>query len=106
MESRVANVIDLPEQYDTPHGLKQLNASIICAREYVRELLATGARRPALNLAERIFDFCLKRRALQLYQTKSIDCFAAVECHPEYGEAFRDLRFPQMQQLLARKRAG
>jgi hypothetical protein len=96
MFSRVHNVIGLPKHYDNPHGLKQLKGSIHCAREFIQELLQRGQMKNARALAERIFRFARTspaRRALALHD---VDVFSSVVVHPEYGDLFRERRYPQM----------
>jgi hypothetical protein len=38
MESRAANVASIPG-YDSPHSLRQLRASCVCAREFLKDIL-------------------------------------------------------------------
>jgi hypothetical protein len=79
MESRVHNVAGLPDAYDNEQGLRQLRASILVAREFVRDVLAgeLGVEDPvrdALKLNERIFRFALRdRHAKAVFQTKGLD---------------------------------
>jgi hypothetical protein len=59
MESRVHNVVGLPDAYDNEHGRSQLRASILIARDFVRDLLdelidAEDAVRATIKLNERI----------------------------------------------------
>lgn len=103
MFSRAANVIELPG-YDNPHGLKQLRGSVSCAREFMRELVARGRVRDALNLSKRIENFALRRVGIRAFSEKNVDVFAAVEPHPELGEKFVSLHYPQMTRRLTLKR--
>jgi hypothetical protein len=62
MESRVHNVVGLPAYYDTDQGRKQARASILVAREFIRDVLdgkleAEDPVRAVLKLDERIFRF-------------------------------------------------
>jgi hypothetical protein len=96
MISRVHNVVRLSHSYDTAHGLKQLRASISCAREFAKELIQRGQTVEARGLAERIFSFSLRDPAMRLWIEKGIAPFAAVEPHSEFGELFLQRRYPQM----------
>jgi hypothetical protein len=105
MESRVHNTMALPS-YDTPHALKQLRASILCAREFLRDLLDAGETRAVLKLIERIFAFCTSDRDGRRVQARhDVEPFDAVLDDDRLPERFRAVRFPQMRQELARRRA-
>jgi hypothetical protein len=61
MESRASNVVRLPGQYNTSRGLRQADASIICARHFLLEhLAAPGAAKKVRDWNERIFRFRTK----------------------------------------------
>jgi len=105
MESRIHNVAGLPG-YDTPRALAQLRASIVCTREFLRDLMAAGRVRPVLDLAERIFHIChdhLSGRAV--YQRHGIDPFLAVAPDPRLPAEFNEIRYPQMSARLDVRRA-
>jgi len=106
MESRVHNVMKLPG-YDSPAALKQLRLSVICAREFIRDMVASDRVRVALTLNERIFTFCLKDRDGRVVDAKhGLDPFAAVAADDDRLPArFRETRYPQMQRELAARRA-
>jgi hypothetical protein len=107
MESRVHNVVGLPGNYDTEQGRKQLGASILCAREYMRDLLdgrvdVEDAARTVLKLNERIFRFCMHdRHAKELYRGRGIDPAAAMIDDARLPAVFRETRLPQMREHLA-----
>jgi hypothetical protein len=104
MESRVHNVVGLGIAGD--HAIKQLRASVFCAREYLRDILAQGYPRQVLKLSERIFQFCYYnlngRKALA---KTGIDPFDAVVCSPELPETFNTVRYAQMRRLLDDRRS-
>ena len=103
LESRAYNVIHLPESYDNEHGLKQLRLSVMCAREFIRDAVD---KRRALDLNERVFDFCRSRLGVEVFVKKNVDAFAAVEPnHPLVPETFRARRYPQMRTILNAIRA-
>jgi len=106
MESRVHNTMTLPG-YDSPAALKQLRLAVICAREFIRDVIASDRIRVALTLNERIYTFCLKDRDGRLILAKyGVDPFYAVVADDERLPAkFRETRFPQMQHDLAARRA-
>lgn len=104
MESRIHNVVGLPG-YDTPRSLAQLRASVVCAREFLRDLLAAGRVRPSLDLAERIFHLCHGHpRGREIYGRHDVDPFSAVFPDPRLPAAFNDVRYPQMMAQLAARR--
>jgi hypothetical protein len=75
MESRVHNAMTLPN-YDSPAALKQLRLSVICAREFIHDVIASSRIRVALTLNERIFTFCLKDRdGRQVHAKHGVDPF-------------------------------
>ncbi len=104
LESRAHNVASLPG-YDTEHARKQLRAAIICAREFLRESLSDNVRpRVVLRHNERIFRFSLRKAGRSVFVKHSIDTFKAVCVHDRLPVPFRTVRYPQMQQHLAKKR--
>ncbi len=107
MESRVHNAMTLPG-YDSPAALKQLRLSVICAREFIRDMVASDRIRVALTLNERILTFCLKDRDGRLVDARhGVDPFDAVVGDDQRLPArFRETRYPQMQRELAARRAS
>jgi hypothetical protein len=101
MESRAFNTALLPG-YARPQGQKQLRASVLCAREFLREILHDGHVRDVLSLTERIFRFRRYHEAARLVlERHGIDLFDAVLDDPALPEAFRTKRLPQMRAELA-----
>lgn len=106
MESRVANVLGLPEQYNNPHGLQQMRASVVCAAEFLRELLDQGERRAVLNLNERIFRFATENDYGIRAPEFGAHPFEAVLVDPRLDE-FCTKRYPQMRAIAEeRQRRG
>lgn len=104
--SRVANVGGL-EKYQTPHGLKQLRASILCLRTFLELELEADEVKTVKKLNERIFQFALGDYAQRVLSLCDIEPFSAVL----YGEKrlpemFNARRYPQMQQELQERRGG
>ncbi len=106
MESRVHNTMTLPG-YDLPPALKQLRLSVICAREFIRDMIDTDRLRVALTLNERVFTFCLKDRdGREVHAKRGIDPFEVLVADDDRLPArFRETRYPQMQRELALRRA-
>ncbi len=105
MESRVHNVIGLNKS--SPHALKQLRASIFCAREFMRDILNAGYIREALRLTKRIFNLCDGDIDGRLIHARTgIDPFDAVLCEPPLPEKFITVQYPKMQERLRRRRAS
>jgi hypothetical protein len=79
MESRVHNIVGLPAHYGTEQGLKQARASILFAREFLRDVLdgkldAEDPVRAVLQLDERIFRFAVHNtHAKELYRAHHLD---------------------------------
>jgi hypothetical protein len=96
MESRVHNVVGLTG-YRTRHGLNQLHASVLCAREYLRDLLDDGRVRDVLDLNERIFNFCVKNmNGKRVHLHAEIEPFNAVLIDERLPLKFQTERYPQM----------
>jgi hypothetical protein len=100
MESRVHNVVRL-ERYRTAHGLSQARASVLCAREYLREMLGQSPPEVVVprvrDWDERIFRFRTKAQAgKQIALDYGINVFDAVVVDPRMGEKFLTVRHPQM----------
>lgn len=106
MESRVHNCMTLPG-YDSPAALKQLRLSVICAREFIRDMIDSDRVRVALTLNERVFAFCLKDRdGREVHAKHGVDPFEAVVADDDRLPApFREKRYPQMKGELALRRA-
>jgi hypothetical protein len=105
MESRIHNVVGLPG-YDTQRALAQLRASVVCTREFLRDLVAAGHVRPALDLAERIFHLCHDHpNGRAIYQRHGVDPFLAVAPDPRLPAEFNEIRYPQMSARLEARRA-
>jgi hypothetical protein len=105
LESRISNVGGLPG-YQTELALAQAHASILCAREYLRDRLDEGAVRPVLRLNERIYRFAYYNdHACTVLKKYGIDAFDAVLVDDRLPEAFRTKRYPQMRSSLDKRRA-
>lgn len=97
MESRISNVLD-SEDYRNAHGRHQARVSIVCAREYVRELLAQGLARRGCEANERVFRFA--KRHARLCQAEEFKPFDAVVMDDRLPENFRTIRYPRMLEEL------
>jgi hypothetical protein len=113
MESRVHNVIGLAASYDTEQGRKQLRASILCAREFLRDVLdgqmeAADPVRAVMKINERVFRFATRDRdAMELFRTRGVDPADVLVDDDRLPAAFRSKRLPQMRaELAARERKG
>jgi hypothetical protein len=95
MESRAHNVIQLLA-YRTPHGLGQARASVLCAREYLKEMISEDPK-GVLKWNERIFRFRTKDSdGKQIATEYQIDAFNAVIADPRLDAKFLATRYPQM----------
>jgi hypothetical protein len=105
LEARISNVAGLPG-YQTRLALDQAHASILCAREYLRDRLDEGAIRPVLNLNERIYRFAFyNKHASAVLRDYGLDVFDAVLVDERLPHAFRTKRHPQMRSSLEKRRA-
>ena len=108
-ESRVHNTMELPG-YDDDHALRQLRASLLCVKEFLRDLLDTyGAVNDVRRLNERIFRFATKNRSgREVFFKHGVDPFEAVLVDARLPELFRTTRYPQMRQIVddQRRRAA
>lgn len=103
MESRLANVAGLGRE--GPRSLAQARASIVCAREFIRELVDLGEVRSALRLCERVYAHARSNsHARAAFAKHGLDAFAAVTPWPGLPARFLATRLPQMQRLLAARR--
>ena len=108
MESRIYNAQILHKTDEL--AMRQLEVSIVCAREWSRYLLADDASperaRAVLRINERIFRKCMRDmhfRAAEL--GLGIDPFDAVLVDQALPAQFRERRYPQMREQLRDRRA-
>lgn len=99
--SRVTNVAALPG-YNSQHSLNQMKASVVCLRAFLLESLDHVPARTILKLIERTFRFSLRdRNALKVFRDYGVDPFEAITPDPRLPTKFRNVRYPQMQSMLA-----
>jgi hypothetical protein len=108
MESRVHNVVRL-DKYRTAHGFSQVRASILCARQYLLDMLEDNtpdAFERVRGWDERIFRFRTKNQAgKRIALDYGIDVFDAVVIDPRMGDKFLTVRHPPMAAHVAKIRA-
>lgn len=109
MESRIYNAKVLGKT--DPLAMRQLRASIACAREWSRYLLdedpsGEGAR-AVLRINERVFRKCMRDSRFRAAEIElSVDPFDAVLAeHQVLPARFRETRYPQMRRQLEHRRA-
>jgi hypothetical protein len=109
MESRVYNAIELGR--DDELGLDQLRVSVPIARRWSQSILENDAIddqegvRAVLKLNERIFEKCCDDYCFQaVYKRFGVDPFAAVLEDPRLPAGFREKRYPQMRDKIAKVR--
>lgn len=110
MQSRVHNVVGLHK--DDAHGLRQLEASIPCAREFLRMLLSEESvdldrrRRHVMAWNTVIYRFTKSDRDAQaLYRERAVDPFNAVLLDDRLGERFRQDGYRRWKDDLDARRA-
>lgn len=106
MESRVVNAVALGKTHSL--AMRQMKASILCARLWSRYILDSEELpleervRAVLRINERIFRRCREKPFRDVVLDHDVDPFAAVLVEDErLPAAFRDRRYPQMQERLA-----
>jgi hypothetical protein len=87
-----------------PTTLSQLRAAIFCAREFIRDLLAAGAPRVALDWIEHIADFALGKNGIAVYHRFQIDVLKAIPVSEHLPEKFLSLRFPRLRAQIDSER--
>lgn len=89
--------------------MRQMRVSVVCARAFMTELLNSGAggAEAVMALAERIYKFCHYDQAGRAVKARhGVDPFAAIPAGDErLPEKFRQIRFPQLEEWLAKRRA-
>jgi len=106
MESRTHNVAGLPDQYNTPLGLGQLRASIVCAREALRDIIDEGLVHEVRKLNKRIFKFAAyDPHALTVYIEHNIDVFDAILLDDRLPREFLDNGYQRWRERVAKQRS-
>lgn len=100
LRSRVYNVAHLG--YDHAHGLNQLRAAILCAREFAREHHDTA--RDLLKFNEQIIHMACWGDGVLVYVRHGIDVMTAVIDADNLPEKFRTLRLPLAKAAVERAR--
>src|SRR5262249_23169813 len=100
LRSRIYNVANLG--YDHAHGLTQLRAAIICAREFTRE--HHGTPKDILEFNEQIIEMARWGDGVLVYVRHGIDVMAAIIDAEELPEKFRTLRLPRARAAVERAR--
>jgi hypothetical protein len=97
------------DKYRTAHGFSQVRASILCARQYLLDMLEDNtpdAFERVRGWDERIFRFRTKNQAgKRIALDYGIDVFDAVVIDPRMGDKFLTVRHPQMAAHVAKIRA-
>jgi hypothetical protein len=103
LESRVCNVLGF-EKYRTAHGLRQLRAAVICARQYLLQMAPDDPDR-VLTWNERIFKFRRSRSGKRIAAEHGVDVFEAIALASNLDAKFLTIRYPQMKEQVERLRA-
>lgn len=101
--SRLTNLHQLPTHRGS-HSQSQCLASIICQREFTREILDQRGIREALKHNETVFSYLLNHEAPKhAWLSYQIDARAALLCDNTMGAKYVSTRYPQMLELLGKK---
>lgn len=108
LESRTANVADLPT-HQTERHRKQLRGAILCVRELLLDTLDQSATVPravrtALQMSEHVFNLASAAAGVRAYVEHGLDVLDAVVLDPRLPEAFRERRFPQAKAQVEARR--
>jgi hypothetical protein len=104
MQSRAKNIYGLPG-YKTPHAVNQLRASVVCAREFFRELVEEGETKAVRKWFQRSYRFAAKDAAASyVFETYGVDPFRVVFTDERLG-GFNVGSYPRMVAALAKHRA-
>lgn len=102
LKGRAHNVAFLPG-YDTDHARNQLRASILCAKEFGRDLLKQDPF-GALKSNEHVFDIARYGAGPLVYVRHGIDVLGAVVDDPGMAEKFYTERLPRARANVDRAR--
>ncbi len=97
MESRISNVLKLAS-YQNDKGRHQARVSILCAHEFLRELLEEGWHQKVLDFNESIFEFA--RQNANGCKKEGFRPFDALLVDTRLPEKFLEIRYPQMQRAM------
>lgn len=99
LESRIHNIVDLPQDYDTVPGRQQGRVAALCARHFLLEALDAGHGDQVLRANQRIFriarDHARRLARLDLHP------FSAVISDPRLPDAFNQREYPRMQRAIS-----
>ncbi|HVK83604.1 MAG TPA: hypothetical protein VM513_05825 [Kofleriaceae bacterium] len=103
LKARAYNVVHLPG-YQNEHALGQLRAAILCAKEFVRDLLQQDPRE-ALKANEHVFEIASYDPGPAVFVHYGIDVLEAVVDDPGLPEKFYTERWPRVRDQVDRARA-
>jgi hypothetical protein len=103
MLSRAHNVAYLPG-YDTAHARNQLRAAIICARQFIRDVLQDDAR-AALGFNKKVLKEAGYGASLLVHARHGIDVLDAVVTDAGLPERFYSEHLPRARTFIKRRRA-
>ncbi len=106
LESRIHNIVELPQEYDTPAGRQQARVAILCGREFLHDALDAGEVETVHRFNQRIFR--LARDRARRRAASGLRPFDAVVVDPRLPEAFLTRDYPRMQRSMeqALRRGG
>jgi hypothetical protein len=95
LRSRAYNVAYI-DGYQSEHGLNQLRAAIICARQYVADLIADQEFVRARNANEDIFNIARWKSGPRVFAQHGIEILKALVIDPALDPKFVTKRYPVM----------
>lgn len=103
LKSRVHNVAYLPG-YQTEHAKNQLQAAIVCAKQFATDQLASEPRK-TLTCNEVFFDIARYGAGVEVFALHGIDVLEALVDAPGMPEKFYIERLPRARAAVERARA-
>jgi hypothetical protein len=103
LKARAYNVVHLPG-YQDEHALGQLRAAILCAKEFIRDLLREDPHQ-ALKANEYVFEIASYDPGPVVFVRYGIDVLEAVVDDPGLPEKFYTERWPRVREQAGRARA-
>ena len=99
LESRIHNIVELPQDYDTEPGRQQARVAILTAREFLLDALTVGEVDTVLGANQRIFR--LARDHARRLAGVGVAPFSAVVSDPRLPLAFNEREYPRMRRAIA-----
>lgn len=105
LDSRLKNIAVLPTKRDE-HGIAQAHLSIEVAGAYLRQIIASGEMRIALDAVERVVQIAQQKILDPVFYDYGFDLLRVIPADQIPVTEFRNRRWPQVQELIGQQRAA